>query len=99
MGGVKKIKTVCRNCHGACGVIAQVEDGKVIKVEGDPDSPISRGTMCTKGLAVTQLAYHPDRIIHPMKKANGKWERIAWDQALETIANKFQAVIDEYGPE
>jgi anaerobic selenocysteine-containing dehydrogenase len=99
MGEVQKIKTVCRNCHGACGVIAQIEDGKVIKVEGDPDSPISRGTMCTKGLAVTQLAYHPDRIIHPMKKVNGKWEQFTWDEALETISNKFQAVIDEYGPE
>jgi len=99
MEEVKKIKTVCRNCHGACGVIAQVKDGKVVKVEGDPDSPISRGTMCTKGLAVTQLAYHPDRVLHPMKKVNGQWQRITWNEALETIANKFQAVIDEYGPE
>jgi len=57
MEEVKKIKTHCRNCHGACGVIAQVKDGRVVKVEGDPDSPISRGTMCTKGLAVTQLAH------------------------------------------
>jgi anaerobic selenocysteine-containing dehydrogenase len=99
MAELKKIKTVCRNCHGACGVIAHVRAGRVVKVEGDPDSPISRGTMCTKGLAVTQLAYHPDRIIHPMKKINGNWQRITWDEALETIANTFQAVIDEYGPE
>jgi anaerobic selenocysteine-containing dehydrogenase len=99
MEEVKKIKTHCRNCHGACGVIAHVKGGKVVKVEGDPDSPISRGTMCTKGLAVTQLAYHPDRIIHPMKKVNGKWEKITWDEALETVSSKFQAVIDEYGPE
>jgi anaerobic selenocysteine-containing dehydrogenase len=99
MEEVKKIKTHCRSCHGACGVIAHVKDGKVIKVEGDPDDPISHGTMCTKGLAITQLAYHPDRIIHPMKKANGKWERITWDEALDTVATKFQAVIDKYGPE
>ena len=99
MEEVKKIKTHCRSCHGACGVIAHVKDGKVIKVEGDPDSPISHGTMCTKGLAITQLAYHPDRIIHPMKKANGNWQRITWDEALDTIATKFQAVVDEYGPE
>jgi anaerobic selenocysteine-containing dehydrogenase len=80
-------------------VIAHVQDGKVIKVEGDPHSPISYGTMCSKGLAVTQLAYHPDRIIHPMKKGGGKWERITWDEALDTIATKFKAVIKEYGPE
>ena len=103
MGEVKKIRTACRSCHGACGVIAHVKDGKVIKVEGDPDSPISHGTLCSKGLAITQLAYHPDRILHPMKKVgeklSGKWERITWDEALDTVATKFQAVIDEYGPE
>jgi len=103
MEEVKKIRTVCRSCHGACGVIAHVKDGKVLKVEGDPNSPISHGTMCAKGLAITQLAYHPDRILHPMKKVgeklSGKWERITWDEALDTIATKFQAVIDEYGPE
>jgi len=103
MKEVTKIRTVCRSCHGACGVIAHVKDGKVVKVEGDPNSPISHGTMCAKGLAITQLAYHPDRILHPMKKVgdklSGKWERITWDEALDTIANKFQSVIDEYGPE
>ncbi len=99
MGEVKKIKTCCRGCHGGCGVIAHVQDGKVIKVEGDPQSPISYGTMCSKGLAVTQLAYHPDRIIHPMRKVDGKWERITWDEALDTIATRFKAVIKEYGPE
>jgi len=103
MEEVKKIRTVCRSCHGACGVIAHVKDGKVVKVGGDPDSPISHGTMCAKGLAITQLAYHPDRILHPMKKVgeklSGEWERITWDEALDTIANKFQSVVDEYGPE
>jgi anaerobic selenocysteine-containing dehydrogenase len=103
MEEVNKIKTHCRGCHGACGVIATVKDGKVTKVEGDPDDPISHGTMCTKGLSVTQTAYHPNRILYPMKKVgeklSGKWERITWDEALDTIATKFQAVIDEYGPE
>ncbi|PIP09187.1 MAG: molybdopterin oxidoreductase, partial [Syntrophobacteraceae bacterium CG23_combo_of_CG06-09_8_20_14_all_50_8] len=104
MGEVKKIRTVCRSCHGACGVIAYLKDGRVIKVEGDLDNPLSRGTMCAKGLAITQLAYHPDRILHPMKqvskpKPSGRWERITWDEALDTIATKFQEVVDKYGPE
>jgi anaerobic selenocysteine-containing dehydrogenase len=103
MEDVKKIKTHCRGCHGACGVIAQVKEGKVIKVEGDPDDPISHGTMCTKGLSITQTAYHPNRILYPMKKVgeklSGKWERITWDEALDTIATKFQAIVDEFGPE
>jgi anaerobic selenocysteine-containing dehydrogenase len=99
MGEVQKIRTACRNCHGGCGVIAHVKDGKVIKVEGDPNSPISHGTLCSKGLAVTQLAYHPDRILHPLQKTAKGWERITWDEALDTIVAKFQAVIEEYGPE
>lgn len=99
MGEVKKIRTACRNCHGGCGVIAYVQDGKVVKVEGDPESPISYGTLCSKGLAITQLAYHPDRVLHPMKKVEGKWEQISWDEALDTIAAKFKAVIAAHGPE
>ena len=99
MGAVKKVRTACRQCHGGCGVIAHVQDGKVIKVEGDPDSPISHGTLCSKGLSATQLAYHPDRILYPMRKTSKGWERITWDEALGTIAEKFKAVIDEYGPE
>jgi anaerobic selenocysteine-containing dehydrogenase len=99
MGEVKKVRTACRQCHGGCGVIAHVQDGKVIKVEGDPDSPISHGTLCSKGLSATQLAYHPDRILYPMRKTSKGWERITWDEALGTIAEKFKAVIDAHGPE
>ena len=99
MSDVKKVRTACRQCHGGCGVIAHVQDGKVVKVEGDPESPISHGTLCSKGLSVTQLAYHPDRILHPMRKTSRGWQRISWDEALDTIVAKFNAVIDEYGPE
>jgi len=99
MGEVKKVKTVCRSCHGGCGVIAHVQDGKVVKVEGNPDSPISHGTLCSKGLAITQLAYHPDRILHPMKKSHDGWQRITWDEALDTITEKFKTVVKDYGPE
>ncbi len=99
MGEVKKIRTACRSCHGGCGVIAHVKDGKVIKVEGDPESPISHGTLCSKGLAITQLAYHPDRVLYPMSKTQRGWKRISWDEALGTVAEKFKEVIKEYGPE
>ena len=83
MSEVKKVRTACRQCHGGCGVVAQVKDGRVIKVEGDPESPISRGTLCSKGLSVTQLAYHPDRILHPMRKTPQGWERITWEEPEE----------------
>ena len=99
MGEMKKVRTACRNCHGGCGVIAYVKDGKVIKVEGDPDSPISHGTMCSKGLAITQLAYHPDRVLYPMKKGDKGWTRISWDEALDIISEKFNEVIKKHGAE
>ena len=99
MQETQKIKTACRSCHGGCGVIAHVKGGKVIKVEGDPDSPISRGTLCSKGLAITQLAYHPDRVLYPMKRDENGWKRITWDEALETVAEKFREVTDNFGPE
>jgi anaerobic selenocysteine-containing dehydrogenase len=99
MEEIRKVKTVCRSCHGGCGVIATVKDGRVVKIEGDPVSPISHGTLCSKGLAINQIAYHPDRIIHPMKKGPQGWERITWDEALDTIAGKFRKIIDQYGPE
>ncbi len=99
MGEIKKVRTACRSCHGGCGVIAHIKDGKVIKVEGDPDSPISHGTLCSKGLAITQLAYHPDRILYPMKKGENGWERITWDEALDTVVERFNQVIQDYGPE
>ncbi len=99
MQEAKKIRTVCRSCHGGCGVIAHVQDGRVVKIEGDPESPISGGTLCSKGLAITQLAYHPDRILHPMKKTKGGWSRISWDEALDTIAYEFKKVIRHHGPQ
>jgi anaerobic selenocysteine-containing dehydrogenase len=99
MQETKQIKTVCRSCHGGCGVIAHVKGGKVIKVEGEPDSPISHGTLCAKGLAITQLAYHPDRILYPMSKTEKGWGRISWDDALDTVAGKFDEVIKKCGPE
>ncbi len=99
MGESKTVRTVCRGCHGGCGVIAHVKNGKVVKVEGDPDWPINRGKLCSKGLAITKLAYHPDRILYPMKKEDGEWVRITWDEALDTIATKFKEIIKDYGPE
>jgi len=97
----KVVRTVCKDCHVACGVLAHVKDGKLIKVEGDPDHPLNQGIMCPKGLSIKQLVYHPDRIIYPMKRVGergeGKFERISWDEALDTITTKLKGYIEEYG--
>ncbi|MFC1908354.1 molybdopterin-dependent oxidoreductase [Chloroflexota bacterium] len=102
-GEEQVIKSNCRGCHGGCGVLVRVKDGCIIKIEGDPDFPTNRGTMCSKGLAFQQLIYHPDRLIYPMKRAGnkggGQWQRISWDEALDTIVDKLRSIKAEYGAE
>ncbi len=97
------VKSHCRMCHGGCGVLVYTKGGKVAKIAGDPDCPIAHGTLCSKGLATTQIAYHPDRLLHPVRrigpKGSGKWERITWDQALDAIAEKVLAYKSEFGAE
>jgi anaerobic selenocysteine-containing dehydrogenase len=97
------IRTNCRGCHGGCGVLVHVRDGTIIKIEGDPDFPTNHGSICSKGLAFQQLVYHPDRVKYPLKRVGkrgeGKWQRISWDEAFETIVNKLKQVIKENGAE
>lgn len=97
------VKSHCRMCHGGCGVQVFVKDGKVARIAGDPDCPINHGTLCSKGLASAQLAYHPNRLTYPVKrigpKASGKWERISWDEALNTIAERINTYKGQNGPE
>ncbi|MFH1241179.1 MAG: molybdopterin-dependent oxidoreductase [Pseudomonadota bacterium] len=97
------VKSHCRMCHGGCGVLVFTRNGRVAKILGDPDSPINHGTLCSKGIASTQLAYHPDRLTHPVRrvgpKASGKWERISWDEALDTIAGRILQYKEAYGAE
>ncbi|MBM4340135.1 MAG: molybdopterin oxidoreductase [Deltaproteobacteria bacterium] len=97
------VKSHCRMCHGGCGVIVYVKGGKVAKIAGDPDCPIAHGTLCAKGLASAQIAYHKDRLTYPVKrmgpKASGKWERISWDEALDTIAKRILTYKEKHGPE
>jgi anaerobic selenocysteine-containing dehydrogenase len=97
------IKSSCRGCHGGCGVYVYVKDGKIAKIQGNPDHPINHGTLCSKGLAAAQLVYSPDRLKYPLRrvgpKASGKWERITWDEALDTIAERINTYKVDHGPE
>ena len=99
----KVIKSHCRMCHGGCGVLVYIKDGKVAKIAGDPDCPINHGTLCSKGLASAQLVYHPDRLTCPVQrvgpKGSGKWERISWDEALSAIAERILDYKENFGAE
>ena len=90
-------------CHGGCGVLAHVKDGKLVKIEGDPDHPMNQGRLCARALAMTQFNDHPDRLRYPMKRVGergeNKWERIGWDEAFDLIVERMNKIRDEYGPE
>jgi anaerobic selenocysteine-containing dehydrogenase len=97
------VKSHCRMCHGGCGVLVYVKDGSAAKIAGDPNCPINHGTLCSKGLASIQLAYHPDRLTYPARrvgpKASGQWERITWDEALNTIGERISTYKERFGAE
>ncbi|MCR4841987.1 MAG: molybdopterin-dependent oxidoreductase [Eubacterium sp.] len=103
MGKTEIINAACRGCHGGCMHFLHVEDGKVVKVVPDKNAPLNRGRACVKGMSIIEQMYHPDRIIHPMKrvgeKRSGRWEQISWDEAYSTIAEKVTSLQDKYGKE
>ena len=91
---VEIVRSTCRMCHGGCGVLVHVRNGRVIKVEGNEDAPTNQGTMCAKGLATIQHQYNPRRLRYPLKRVGerggGQWERISWDEAYDIIIEKLQ---------
>ena len=95
------VPTTCFNCESACGLLAYVdrETLEVRKFEGNPEHPGSRGRNCAKGPATVTQITDPDRILTPLKRAGergeGKWEPVEWDEALDDIAGRIRAAIDE----
>lgn len=100
---VKIVKTACRACIANCAVLAHVKDGRVIKLEGNPESPMSRGGVCAKGLSGIQALYNPNRNKYPMKRVGERggndWERMSWDDAITEIASNINEVSEKYGSE
>jgi len=97
------VRSCCQACHCECGVLVHVRDGKVTRIEGDPEHPMNRGYICVKGRAQPQILYHPDRLKYPLRRAGerggGKWERVSWDEALDNIAEKLTEIKGKYGAE
>src|SRR5438876_2867877 len=99
------------DCPDACGVLITVDDGKAVKIQGDPAHPVTRGFLCAKVAKYLDRVYSPDRVLYPMRRVAPKgpqagetpalqaWQRISWDEALDTIAKRLQQVSDEFGSE
>ena len=83
--------TTCRECAAGCGVHAKVREGRVIKLEGNPESPVNEGRLCARGQAAVQGLYNPDRVTDPMARGpNGDWQKLGWDDALGRLQAKVK---------
>ncbi|MFN6956596.1 MAG: molybdopterin-dependent oxidoreductase, partial [Acetobacteraceae bacterium] len=96
---VQRIKNICTHCSVGCTVVAEVQNGVWVGQEPAWESPINRGTHCAKGASVRELVHGDRRIRYPMKLANGQWQRITWDQAVNEIADRMMAIRAASGPE
>src|SRR5688500_8289541 len=79
-------------------MVATVEDGKLTKLRPDDEHPLSKGFACPKGIAMTEVHNDPDRVLHPLKRqADGSFERVGWEDALDDIGARLKAIVDERG--
>jgi thiosulfate reductase/polysulfide reductase chain A len=97
------IPTTCEMCVWRCGVLAKVEEGRVVKLEGNPAHPHSRGKLCARGQSGLMNTYDPDRVLTPLirvgQRGEGKFRTASWDEALDTVAENMFKIKDKYGPE
>ena len=85
--------TVCRECPAGCGVIARNREGRIVKLEGNPDHPVNAGALCMRGQASLQGLYHPDRIAGPLvREGSGGFKSATWDAASKTVSDKLAAL-------
>jgi anaerobic selenocysteine-containing dehydrogenase len=103
------------DCPDACGVLITVEQGRATRIQGDPEHPVTRGFLCAKVAKYLDRVYSPERVLYPMRRVGPKgprqptaavstpsqpvWEKISWEEALETIASRFRAIAAEFGSE
>src|SRR5205085_950574 len=107
----KVVHAACpHDCPDACGVLITVDDGKAVKIQGDPAHPVTRGFLCAKVAKYLDRVYSPDRVLYPMRRiapkgqagespASTQFARISWDEALDTIAARLRQVSHEFGSE
>ena len=101
--GHSVMKTSCGGCLAQGGLLIHKENGKAVKIEGDPDHLINHGIICNRAKYYLERVYHPDRVRYPMrrtgKRGEDKWQRISLDEALGIIADKLTQAKEKHGPE
>lgn len=91
------VKTACGICPFSCGMDVELEEGKIVRVSGMKEHPVNKGRLCPKGAASVEYVYSQDRLKYPLKRKNGGWSRISWDDALDIISNQLEKIGDKYG--
>lgn len=100
----QEVRTFCALCISRCGAKATIEDGRLTALAPDPEHPTGRA-LCIKGKVAPELVYHSERLLHPMKRTKPKgaadpgWERISWDEALDTVARALTGLAGAHGAE
>jgi anaerobic selenocysteine-containing dehydrogenase len=97
-------RSVCtKDCPDTCGLLAKVEDGRIVSVKGDPDHPFTDGFICEKASHFPEHVHSPKRITTPLRrigpKGTGRFEPIGWDEALDEVASRMKSVSAEFGPQ
>lgn len=100
---VQQIATNCEMCFWRCGVMAEVADGKLLKLQGNPYHPMTKGKLCARGNAGIALVNDPDRLKYPQirtgERGEGKFKRVSWNEALDFLAARLKELKQKYGPE
>ncbi len=97
--GSKMVRTICSYCAVGCGIEAEVSNGVWVRQEIAQDHPVSRGGHCCKGAGAIDMVTSPKRLKNPMKRVNGKWTNLTWDQAIKEIGDKLLAIREKDGPD
>ncbi len=97
------VPSMCEMCVWRCGLLAKVKDSRVVKLEGNPEHPHSRGNLCPRGQSGLMNTYDPDRVLTPLvrvgKRGEGLFRQASWDEALDLVASNMLKIKDTYGPE
>lgn len=92
--------TYCRICEPLCGLVATVEDGRLVRLRADREHPLSRGFACPKGIAMAEVQNDPDRVLRPLRRRpDGEFEPVSWDEALDEIGRRLRRVLRTHGGE
>ena len=97
----KIVRTICFDCHSKCGVLLHVKDDQIVRVEGDPNHPVSQGMVCNKALSAQQIHADPNRLKKPLRRVGPRggdeWEEISWEEAMDEIEKNIRDIKEEHG--